>query len=177
MLCRSAASAPGPSVTTSTAVKDGARVVDGTRWFDRLQRALGASYFGTNEVVVHLDFGRSLTPLIALTQICDFGGGWGGGEESPLLPSRKQPSTVYFQSISKRFEQDLLSFTLFSPTDRQINRKLTSFRSKWGGKESRLMESLRLVPLHHGFYYDVGWRLQPSTVPIGVQREGELFGT
>lgn len=39
------------------------------------------------------------------------------------------------------------------------------------------MESLHLVPLHHGFYNDVGWRLQPATVPVGVQRAGELFGT
>lgn len=37
------------------------------------------------------------------------------------------------------------------------------------------MESLHLVPLHHGFYDDVGRRLQPATVPVGVQRVGELF--
>lgn len=38
------------------------------------------------------------------------------------------------------------------------------------------MESLHLVPLHHGFYDDVAWRLQPAAGPVGVQRVGELFG-
>lgn len=38
------------------------------------------------------------------------------------------------------------------------------------------MESLHLLPLHHGFYDDVGRRLQPATVPVGVQRVGELSG-
>lgn len=38
------------------------------------------------------------------------------------------------------------------------------------------MESLHLAPSHHGFYDDVGRRLQPAAVPVGVQRDGELFG-
>lgn len=38
------------------------------------------------------------------------------------------------------------------------------------------MESLRLIPLHHGFYDGVGGGLhQQALVPVGVQRAGELL--
>lgn len=38
------------------------------------------------------------------------------------------------------------------------------------------MESLRLIPLHHGFYDGVGGSLhQQALVPVGVQRVGELL--
>ncbi len=38
------------------------------------------------------------------------------------------------------------------------------------------MESLRLIPLHHGFYDGVGRGFhQQAFVPVGVQRAGELF--
>lgn len=78
----------------------------------------------------------------------------------------------------KDLNQDLLNP---HQSDRQTDRqtKLMSFRSiseEEGGKRSHLMESLHLAPLHHGFYDDVAWRLQPATVPVGVQRVGELFG-
>lgn len=39
------------------------------------------------------------------------------------------------------------------------------------------MESLRLIPLHHGFYDGVGGGLQQALVPIGIQRVGELLET
>ena len=39
------------------------------------------------------------------------------------------------------------------------------------------MESLRLTPLHHGFYDGVGRGLHQQTlVPVGVQRVGQLLG-
>lgn len=39
------------------------------------------------------------------------------------------------------------------------------------------MESLHLIPLHHGFYDGVGGGLhQQALVPIGVQRVGKLLG-
>lgn len=37
------------------------------------------------------------------------------------------------------------------------------------------MESLHLIPLHHGFYDGVGGGLQQALVPVGVQRVGELL--
>lgn len=44
-------------------------------------------------------------------------------------------------------------------------------------EESDLMESIHLLPLHHGFYYGVGGTLhQQALVPIGVQRVGKLLG-
>lgn len=39
------------------------------------------------------------------------------------------------------------------------------------------MESLRLIPLHHGFYDGVGRGLHQQTlVPVGVQRVAQLLG-
>lgn len=39
------------------------------------------------------------------------------------------------------------------------------------------MESLHLIPLHHGLYDGVGWGLHQETlVPIGIQWVGELLG-
>lgn len=37
------------------------------------------------------------------------------------------------------------------------------------------MESLHLIPLHHGFYDGVGGGLQQALVPVGVQWVGELL--
>lgn len=40
------------------------------------------------------------------------------------------------------------------------------------------MESLHLMPLHHGLYDGVGGRLHQQTlVPVGVQRVGQVLGT
>lgn len=39
------------------------------------------------------------------------------------------------------------------------------------------MESLRLLPLHHGFYDGVRGAFQLALVPIGVQWVGELCRT